>query len=114
MHGPFSEFSDKKYRKEVEQAIDKAAHAEFGFAVFARTVFYYLLTDFGKSSPFSDYRDVSVHFPINLDVFYYCAAVGLQTAIEIVQVFNARHAAGGGVVYFGRNCFTYWVVTFGL
>ena len=49
-----------------------------------------LLSYFTEACPLCDDRNVAVHFTIHVNVLYHFTFVGLQSAIEIVQVVYAR------------------------
>ena len=55
--------------------------------------FSYLL----ESGIFGQIGDVAVHFAIYLDIFYYYFAIGFQSAIEVVQVFDTRYFTGRSI-----------------
>src|ERR1700729_3407554 len=114
MHRPLAKFADEKYRHQIQQAVDKPAYAKFGFAILAGAMFNYLLPYLYKPGPFGYYRDVAMHFAINLDVFDYGFAVGFQSAVKVMQVVYPAHTAGSGVINFSRNSFAERVVPFGL
>ena len=47
--------------------------------------------------------DISVHITVELDVLDDFSAIGLETAVEVVEVMNARDGAYGGVEELGGN-----------
>ena len=53
-----------------------------------------------------------MHLTVDFDVFHDINSVGLQAAVEVVQVFNAAHFSGGGVEEFGGDSLRKRVVTF--
>ena len=56
-----------------------------------------LLADFVESGVLGEIGYISVHFAVHLDVLYYILAVGLKSAVEVVQVFDAADFARRGV-----------------
>ena len=60
----------------------------------------HLLANLVESGVLCEIRNVAVHLAIHLDVFHHVATIGLQAAIEVVQVLDAAHFAGGGIKQF--------------
>ena len=104
MHRLFPEFGDEHYGEQVQIAVDEAVETEFGGAVLAFPVLDHLFPNFGEAFPFGDNRNVAVHFTVHLDVFHHLLAVGLESAVEIVQL-DFRHAACGPVEELGGDVF---------
>ena len=53
-----------------------------------------------------------MHFAIHFNVLHHIFFVGFQAAIKVVQVFDARYFAGGGIEQFGGEGLRQRVVTF--
>ena len=53
-----------------------------------------------------------MHLTVHFDMFYDLFAIGFQSAVEVVQVFDARYFAGGGIEQFGGEGLRQRVVTF--
>src|SRR5579863_9402490 len=103
MHGPLAVLADKGDRHQIEQPFQPPAKtAEFRAAVLAGPVLYHFLTDVPEAGPFGNDGDIAVHFAIDLDALDHLVAVGLETAIEIVQP-DLTDPGGGPVEEFGRN-----------
>ena len=62
----------------------------------------HLLADLGEPRPFCDDRDVAVHLAIDLDGFHHILLVGLEPAVEVVEL-DARHSARGPVEELRRD-----------
>ena len=60
----------------------------------------HLLANLVESSVLCQIRNVAVHLTIHLDVLHHIATIGLQAAVEVVQVLNAAHFAGGSIEQF--------------
>ena len=73
---------------------------------------HHLFPDFVETGVLGQIRDITVHFPIDLNAFHDFLAVSFQSAVEIVQVFDAADLAGGGVEQFGRDGFGQRVISF--
>ncbi len=73
---------------------------------------YHLFAYLAEAGIFGQVRDIPVHLTIHLDVLDYVTAVGLQPAVEVMQVVYARNRAGGGVEQLGRDSFRQRVVAF--
>ena len=54
-------------------------------------------------------RNISVHLPIDLDALYDLVLVCLESAVHIVKSYP-RNFACGGIVEFGRDVFSQFVV----
>ena len=55
-----------------------------------------------------------MHFAKDFDVFHHITAISLQSAVEIVEVFDAAHLPRRGVEEFRGQRFRQWVVAFQL
>lgn len=97
MHRLDSEFGKEPKGEQVQIAVDKAVEPEFGSAVLACLMMYHLFTDFLESGVLCQVGDITVHFTVHFDVFYYIFAICFQSAVKIVQVFDARDFTCGGV-----------------
>ena len=73
---------------------------------------YGLLADACEAGCLGQIGDVSVHLAVNLDVLDHFAAIGLQSAVEVVQILDAAHSPGCGIEEFGGQCLREWVVAF--
>ena len=80
-------------------------------AVLACLVMDNLFPDAGKSGLLGQHRDVAVHFAVEVDGFDDLAAVGFQSAVEIVQG-EPGGPSGDPVVQFGREGLRERVVAF--
>ena len=98
-------------RNQVQVALDHAFHAELRGAVFARPVADYLLADAAESGLLGQDRDVAVHLAVDFDRLDHLAAVGFQSAVEVVE-FDARDGARRPVEEFAGPAFADRVVTF--
>ena len=63
---------------------------------------HFLLSDLREACVLGQIRDVAVHFPVDFDVLDHLAAVGLETAVHVVEL-DARDLAGGSVEKLGRK-----------
>ena len=55
---------------------------------------------------------IAVHVAVDLDILHHLLLVGLQSAVEVVQIPDARHLAGRGVEELGGYGFGERVVAF--
>ena len=97
MHGLDSELGKEPKRKQVQVSVNKAVQSEFGCSVFACLVVYHLFTDFLESGILCQIRDITVHLTIDFNMFNDLFAIGLQSAVKIVQILDARDFACSGV-----------------
>ncbi len=104
VHGLFAEFGHEHDGHEVEVAVDEAVHAKFGDAELTFAVLDDFLADVGEASPFGDDGDVAVHLAVDFDGFDDVAAIGFETAVEVVE-FDAAEHARGAVEELGRDVF---------
>ena len=72
---------------------------------------YYLLAYLVETGILGQVGDETVHFAEHFNVLYHFEAVGLQTAVEIVQVVDAAYLAGRGIEEFGGDGLRQRVVT---
>ena len=56
-----------------------------------------LLADACEACVLGQIGDVAMHLAIHLDVLYHFAAIGLESAVEVMQIVNAAHPACCGV-----------------
>ncbi len=98
VHGLDAEGGEEPQGYQVQIAVEETVQpAELGLAVLARLMVHHLLADFLEAGVLGQVGDVAVHFAVDFDVLYHLVAIGLQSAVEVVQVFDARHVAGRGV-----------------
>ena len=76
VHRALAEFGNEGNGKQIQKTENKPFQSELGYAVLARTVLYLFFTDFIKTTPFGQYRDVTVHFAVQVNAFDYSAVVG--------------------------------------
>lgn len=82
-----AEGAHKPQGEEVKISIDKAVQTtEFCFAEFASLVVDHLFSDFVETCILCQIGDVAVHLTVDFDVFHDINSVGLQAAVEVVQV----------------------------
>ena len=112
MHRLYSEFVCEPEGGQVEIAVDKAVEAEFCLAVFACLMVHHFLANTGESGVFCQIGDVAVHVAVHLYALYHFVAVGLQTAVEVMEIVDSAHSAGGGVEQFGGDGLRQRVVAF--
>ena len=83
MHRLHSEFRQEPKRNQIQISVEETVESEFGRAIFTCLVVYYLFTYL-----LCKVGDIAVHFAIYFDVFHDIFAIGFQTAVEVVQVWN--------------------------
>ena len=64
---------------------------------------YHFLANLVETSILGQIGDIAVHLTIDLNILHHILAVGLETAVEVVQVLDAAHLAGGGVEQLRRQ-----------
>lgn len=62
---------------------------------------YHLLAYAGEAGVLGQVGDVAVHVAVDFDMFYHRGAVGLEPAIEVVEVLDAAYATGRGIEQLG-------------
>ena len=72
----------------------------------------HFLTDLAKSGNLGQIGNIAVHVAIDLDVLDHIAAIGLQAAVEVVQVVDTAHTPGCGVEQLGGQRLGQWVIAF--
>ena len=97
VHRLAAEAAQEPQCDEVEIAVEESVQAELRRAVLACLMVNNLLADFVESGVLGEIGYISVHFAVHLDVLYYILAVGLKSAVEVVQVFDAADFARRGV-----------------
>ena len=98
--------------KQVKVTVDKAVESELGRAILARLVLDLLLADAGETSNLGQIGDIAVHVAIDLDVLDHLAAIGLEAAVEVVQVVDTADASCRGVEELGGDGLAERVVAF--
>ena len=93
MHRFASEARDEPKAEQVEIAVHEAVQTEFRFAVLACLMVNHLFADAGKAGILGEIRNIAVHFAVDFDVFHHIAAIGFQSAVEVVEVLDAAHFA---------------------
>ncbi len=105
MHGLDAEPGKEPKGKKVQIPVYKTVQPELGLSVFACLVVHHFLTDFLEAGILGQIRDVTVHFTIYFYVLDHLFAIRFQSAIKVVQVFDARYFAGGGIEQFCGESF---------
>ncbi len=104
MHRLFLVPVHKRHRNQIQKSIQEPLKTELRIAIFPRLVLDYLFTDLSISIPFSQQGDITVHFAINLNIFYHLISVSLQATVEIMQL-DPGDPPSHSIKKFGRNCF---------
>ena len=104
VHRPVAELRDEVDGDQVEIATDETAQAELAATVFAFLMVHHLLPYVAEAVHLGDDGDVTVHLAVHLDVLHHLVAIGLEAAVEVVQL-DARHPARGPVEELGRDVF---------
>ena len=84
-------------RQQVEITIHKAVEAKLGGAVLAGLMMDHLLADACKAGILGQIGHIAVHIAVHLDMLDHIEAIGLQAAVEIMQVVDAAHPSCRGV-----------------
>ena len=71
---------------------------------------HHLLADAVETGVLCQIGDVAVHLSIHFDVLHHVLAIGLQAAVEVVQVLDAAYLACRGVKQFGGQCLRQGVI----
>ena len=100
MHGLDAEPGKEPKGKQVQIPVYKTVQPELGLSVFACLVVHHFLADFLEAGVLGQVGDVAVHFAVYLYILDNLFAICLQSAIKVVQVFDARYFAGGGIEQF--------------
>ena len=104
MHWFLAEVAEEPEGHQVEIAVNEAVPAhELGGAELACLVVYRFFANLGESCVLGKIWNVAVHLAIYLDVLHHVAAIGLQSAVEVVQVVDAAHLACRGIEELGRD-----------
>ena len=102
MHGLTSEDGDKPQRQQVQIAVDEAVEAaELRLAKLASLMVHHLFGYLVEAGILGQIGHVAVHLAIDLDILYHLRAVGLEAAVEIVEVVDAADLACRGIEEFG-------------
>ena len=112
MHGLDAEPGKEPKGKQIQIPVYKTVQPELGLSVFACLMVHHFLADFLEAGVLGQVRDVAVHFAVYFYILDHLFAIRLQSAIKVVQVFDARYFAGGGIEQFGGEGLRQRVVTF--
>ena len=94
MHRLHAECADKPEADQVQIAIHEAVQAhELALAMLTCLMMHGLLTNLAETCVLGEVGDKAVHFSIHLDVLHHILSVCLQSAVEIVQVFDTAYLA---------------------
>ena len=88
MHRLHSEFRQEPKRNQIQISVEETVESEFGRAIFTCLVVYHLFTYLLESGILSKVGDIAMHFAIYFDIFHDIFAIGFQTSVEVVQVWN--------------------------
>ena len=72
---------------------------------------YHLFTDFLESGVLCQIRYITMHLTVHFDMFYDLFAIGFQSAVEVVQVFDAWYFAGSSIKQLGGQCLWNWIIS---
>ena len=104
IHRLLAEGAQEPEADEIQQAIAETAHSELALAEFALLVVHFELADTGVSGILSQIGDVTVHLTVNFYILYHLAAVCLEAAVHVVQLY-AGDTACRGVEQLGGQVF---------
>ena len=83
--------------------MEETAYAEFALSIFACLVMHNQLANLVISCIFCKIGDITVHVAIDLNVLYYLISISFESAIEIMQIMNARYLSSCCIEKFGRD-----------
>ena len=89
VHGLDAEPGKEPKGKQIQIPVYKTVQPELGLSVFACLMVHYFLADFLEAGILGQVGDVAVHFAVNLYILDHLFAICLQSAIKVVQVFDA-------------------------
>ena len=113
VHRLLAEGAQEPQRQQVEIAVDEAVQAhELRLAVFACLMVHHLLANLVETGILGQIGDIAVHLAIHLDVLHHITAIGLQAAVEVVQVLDTTHLTRRGVEELGGQRLRDGVVAF--
>jgi len=98
MHGVFSEFSHENYGRQVKKSVHKTVPAKFSSSIFSWPVFYDLFTKSCKAGPFCNQWNITVHFTIYLDVFYYLTPLPRKSLKAEITTITRSNDLNGSVI----------------
>src|SRR4051812_20842221 len=103
MHRALAETGYKGDRHQVEKTVDETFESEFGCTVLTGPVFDNLLSYFPESGPLRNYRNIAMHLAVDFDALYDITAIGLEPAVEVMQIIYSGYLPCCPVEYLGRN-----------
>ena len=72
----------------------------------------HLLANLVETGILGQIGNIAVHLTIDLDILHHILAIGLQAAIEVVQILDATHLAGRCIEQFRWKGLRDRVITF--
>src|SRR5688500_13743957 len=87
MHRPLTKFSHKENSQQVKKPINEPCPPKFTHTIFSCPVFHYFFSNLFKPRPFSQYRNITMHFTIYFNTFHHFFAIGLKSTIKIMQFY---------------------------
>ena len=113
MHRFLAKGTQEPERQQVKITVHETVQAhELRRAVFTCLMLHHLLTDLVKTCILGQIGNITMHLTIYLDILHHRFAIGLQTAVEVMQVFDTAHLTGCSVEEFRRQCFRDGIVAF--
>ena len=109
VHGLFAKTAHKQNGQQIQKAVYKPFQSKLALAKLTGSVFHHFFAYAVKTGRFRNNRNVAVHISVHFYVFHYLVAVGLQTAVHVVQ-FNATQFAVGVIKQFRGQVFGQCVV----
>ena len=98
VHRLLTERRKEPQRQQIQVAVHKTVQPhELRRAVLAGLVLHHLLANLRKASLLGQIGNVAVHLAVHLNVLHHRFTVGLQAAVEVVQVLDATDLAGRSV-----------------
>ena len=98
MHGLLAECAQEPQRHQVQITIDETVPAhELRLAELSGLMVYGLFANLIKAGILGQIGNEAVHLAKYLDILDHLIAIGLQTAVEVVQILDAADLAGRGI-----------------
>src|SRR5690606_34628967 len=102
VHRSFSEFGEEPYSDQVKKTVDEPFHSKFGFSVFTGLMLHHFFVDATVSGILGKHRNVTVHFPVYINILYNRLSVSFQATVEIVE-FQAGGLTRSRIEELGRQ-----------